>query len=136
MRLGNRIVAAVLRSPLHRVASKALAVVRYSGRRSGRQFATPVQYAERGNEVIILVGRPQSKTWWRNFAHDHELDVLIGGRWRPMTARAIVGAEEPDTVIPLVDAYLARFPKAARSLSGDTASARAQQAVVVWCRPR
>ena len=37
-----------------------------------------------------------------------------------MTGRAVVGADEPDTVRVVLDAYLERFPKAARAL-GDNA---------------
>jgi deazaflavin-dependent oxidoreductase (nitroreductase family) len=136
MRIGNAVVSGVLRSPFHRLLSGSVDVVRYTGRRSGRPFSTPTQYVRRGEEVIILVGRPEAKTWWRNFVTDREMDVLVRGRWLPMTARAVVGAEEPDLIAPLLDAYLQRFPKADRVLGGDSVQARASRAVIVWCRPR
>jgi deazaflavin-dependent oxidoreductase (nitroreductase family) len=136
MAVGNAAVSALLHSPLHRLLSGSTDVVRYTGRRSGKQFTTPTQYVRHGDDVIILVGRPETKSWWRNFSADRDIDVLVQRRWIPMTARAVVGAEEPETIAPLLAAYLERFPKAARALGGATAESRARQAVVVWCRPR
>lgn len=133
---GNAVVAALLRSPLHGMLSGSTAVVRYSAPRSGRLIDTPVQYARHGDGVVILVGRPEGKRWWRALRGEHELDVLVQGRWLPMRERAVLGAEEPGSVAPLLDAYLARFPKAARAVPGDTREAQVRAAVVVHCRPR
>lgn len=138
MKVANRVVSAVLRSPAHRVLSGAVDVIRYTGRRSGRRFSTPTQYARRGDEVIILVGHPEAKRWWRNFRDDRDIDVLLERRWVPMRARAVIGADEPEVATPLLDAYLERFPKAARTLNGDGDGAgdRVRHAVLVRCRPR
>ena len=108
MKIANVVVAGVLRSPLHRTLSGSVDLVRYPGRRSGREILTPTQYAPLGEDVVILVGRPETKTWWRNFLLDRDIDLLIGGRWTPMTAWAIVGVDTPDAAAPLLDAYLAR----------------------------
>jgi deazaflavin-dependent oxidoreductase (nitroreductase family) len=135
MGIANGIVAGLLRSPLHRVLSGSTDLIRYTGRRSGRQFVTPTQYAQRGDDLIILVGRPESKAWWRNFRTDGDIDVLVRGRWVPMTAKAVIGSEDPTAVAPLLDAYVTRFPRAARMLGGADTAAGAGQAVVVWCRP-
>jgi deazaflavin-dependent oxidoreductase (nitroreductase family) len=136
MGIGNGVVSAVLRSPLHRLLSGSTDVVRYTGRRSGRQFTTPTQYVHHGDDVIILVGRPETKSWWRNFRNDRDTDVLVRGRWTPMTARAVVGADEPELIAPLLAAYLERFPRAAQLLDAETNEILARRAVVVWCRPR
>ena len=136
MGLANGFVGALLRSPLHRLLSASTDLIRYEGRRSGRQITTPTQYAQRGQDVVILVGRPETKTWWRNFSADREVDVLLRARWTPMTARAVVGADEPATMAPLLGAYAVRFPRAAASLGPGTSEDRARRAVIVWCRPR
>ena len=136
MSIGNAIVRAVLSSPMHRVLSGSTDVIRYTGRRSGRVITTPTQYAECGDDIVILVGRSSSKRWWRNFAEERDLDVLVRGSWRAMRARAILGADEPEEVRSLLDAYLARFPRVERSLEGATESERVRDAVVVRCRAR
>jgi hypothetical protein len=134
--IGNFVVSGLLRSPLHRVLSGSTGVIRYVGRRSGRQFMTPTQYLESGKDVIILVGRPDSKTWWRNFRNDQDIDVLVRGTWLPMTGRAVVGTEEPAAIAPLLNSYLRRFPKATQTLGDRRTNHAFEGAVVVWCRPR
>ncbi len=136
MKIGNAFVGAVLRSPFHRVLSGSVDLVRYTGRRSGKQITTPTQYARLGDDVVIMVGRPETKTWWRNFLADGDLDVLVRGRWLPMRARAVEGRNDLDAIAPLVDAYLKRYPRAAKQLGDGTPADRARRAVVVWCRPR
>ena len=42
---GNSFVLAVLRSPAHRLLSGMAVELRYTGRRSGRRYVLPVQYA-------------------------------------------------------------------------------------------
>lgn len=136
MSMTNAVVSGLLQSPLHRVLSRSTDLIRYTGRRSGREFTTPTQYARNGDDLIILVGRPETKTWWRNFRDNGEIDVLVQRQWLPMTARAVIGADEPETIGPLLEAYLQRFPRAARVLRPDTHGSRNQGAVVLWCRPR
>ena len=136
MTFANRVVCKLLESPAHRLMSKSTDVIRYTGRRSGRVMTTPTQYAAHLDGLVIFVGRPDTKTWWRNFSNDGDIDVLVAGVWRAMTARAIVGADEPDTIGPLLDAYLRRFPKARRLLDTSTDASGRGNAVVVWCRPR
>lgn len=129
MSVGNLVVSGVLRSPLHRLLSGSTGLLRYTGRRSGRRFVTPVQYCEHGTDLLVLVGHAEAKTWWQNFRTDYDLDLLVRRTWLPMTARAVVGADDPDRIAPLLDAYIKRFPKATRLL-GDPFT------VVVWCHPR
>ena len=62
----NPALALLLRSPIHRLASGRLALVTYTGRRSGREYTIPVLYRDRGDEVMIAVGWPERKVWWRN----------------------------------------------------------------------
>ena len=67
MGLANSVVGGVLRSPAHRLLSGSTALLTYEGRRTGRRIVLPTQYARHGDEVVILVGRPETKQWWRNF---------------------------------------------------------------------
>ena len=136
MSVGSSVVSALLRSPMHRILSGSTDLVRYQGRRSGRTFTTPTQYALHGDDVVILVGHHETKTWWRNFRTEHDAELLIRREWSPVTARAVIGADEPATIAPLLDTYLERFPRAARSLGPGPRSEQDRKAVAVWCRPR
>lgn len=67
----NAPVAAVLTSPrFGRLMNRNIAMLSYTGRRSGRTFTTPVAYRRTGDEVMISVNMPEAKTWWRNFLGD------------------------------------------------------------------
>jgi len=136
MSFANACVATLLRSPFHRLLSGSTDLIRYRGRRTGREITMPMQYAECGSDIVILVGQPDTKTWWQNFRTERDLDLLIRGRWSPMTAIAVVGADDPGAIGPLLDAYLARFPRAQRMLGGGTTGDRARRAVIVRCHPR
>jgi len=136
MGIGNWFVSALLQSPLHRLMSGSVNLVRYRGQRSGRQITTPSQYATHGSDIVILVARHESKTWWRNFVGERDIDVLISGVWRPMTGRAIMGADKPELAAALIESYLHKFPKAKQILGGLGPEAAAKHAVLVQCRPR
>lgn len=69
--LFNAPVAALANSPrFGRFVNGNIAMVTYTGRRSGRTFSIPVSYRRSGDDVIIGVGMPDAKTWWRNFVDD------------------------------------------------------------------
>jgi F420H(2)-dependent quinone reductase len=109
-------------------------LVRYLGRRSGETFITPTMYAAHGDGIVIFVGTPERKTWWRNFRGGRNLEVLLDGRWVPMFGELVVGADNADRIAPLLASYLRRYPKFARRL--PRGAAEAGSAIVVWCRPR
>lgn len=47
-----------------------IALLTYTGRRSGRTFTIPVGYRRVGDVVTIRVDIPERKLWWRNFRGD------------------------------------------------------------------
>ena len=50
-----------------RIVSRNIAVITYTGRRSGRAFSLPVAYRRKGDELEIAANIPDAKNWWRNF---------------------------------------------------------------------
>jgi F420H(2)-dependent quinone reductase len=71
--LMNAPVAAIAASPRFGGALRRsnIALVTYTGRRSGRTFSIPVAYRRRDDETIdIGANLPDAKTWWRNFLGD------------------------------------------------------------------
>ena len=55
----------LLRSPLHGVASRNLCILSYTGRRSGRRYATPLSYVREDGRVLLLSSR--DTRWWTSF---------------------------------------------------------------------
>ncbi len=135
MARANSVVEKILTSPAHRILSGSTVLIRYQGRRSGAEYTTPVQYADAHVGLVVLVGEPETKTWWRNFTDMGQLKVLLAGKWIPMTAHALRGADDPEAVTPLLRSYAIRYPKVTKSLDGDTLEERVRNAVVVWLRP-
>ena len=61
----------------------SFANVTYTGRKSGRTVSLPVNYRRRGDDVVINVGMPDAKTWWRNFLGEGApLRIMLDGRDR------------------------------------------------------
>jgi hypothetical protein len=56
---------------------RGLVVIRYTGRRSGKTFETPVGYRRNGDTVTINIVGPDSKNWWRNFLGNGKVWVTV-----------------------------------------------------------
>ena len=83
----------LLQSPVHWLASPGLMLIRFTGRKSGRQFTTPVGLNAFDNTLIIMVSDAANRQWWRNFRRDNTIDVCVRGKWSSGTA-CVLGAEE------------------------------------------
>jgi hypothetical protein len=83
------VVLGLLHSPLHRVIGRHLCGLRFRGRTTGRIVELPVEYVRTGDEIVVLAGHGEAKTWWGSFRSPHRVDVLIDGRWRAATGTAV-----------------------------------------------
>ncbi|MDV3126612.1 hypothetical protein M1247_16945 [Mycobacterium sp. 21AC1] len=104
--LFNAPVAAVATSPrLSRLVNRNIAILSYTGRRSGRNFSMPVAYRRTGDEVTIAVAMPDAKTWWRNFLGDGSpLTLRLDGTDR--TGHAVAKRDDkgrPTVTVRLTD---------------------------------
>ncbi len=61
-RVINPFMKACLGSRLHFLFSRWFVLLSFTGRKSGRQIATPASYFERGSTLVLTTKRP----WWRN----------------------------------------------------------------------
>ena len=86
---GNPAVLAVLRSPAHRLLSGMVIELRYTGRRSGRQYILPVQYARAGDRLVVVPQAADSKMWWRNFLTEQLVTVRLAGQLHEGSARVV-----------------------------------------------
>jgi hypothetical protein len=87
------------------IVRRGLVVIRYSGRRSGKTFETPVGYRRSGDTVTINIVGPDSKNWWRNFLCEGRPITLLnlGGRDRHGHAVAERDAKGKVTVTVRLD---------------------------------
>jgi F420H(2)-dependent quinone reductase len=64
----NAVAAKLIDVPLlGNIVRRNTVMISYVGRRSGKTFTTPVSYRRIGDEIVIHVGLPDAKNWWRNF---------------------------------------------------------------------
>ena len=123
-RFGNSCVRGILRSPVHGLLSRSVLLLTFRGRRSGRWFTTPVQYAARDGELVVVPGNAPRKQWWRNLRGGASVRVRLRGRDLDADAELVEGAAADRALAT----YLERFPRARRALADQ------HRAVVV--RPR
>jgi len=113
---GNSVILAVLRSPAHRLLSGLVVELRYTGRRTGREYAVPVQYARAADRLVVFPQDAPHKTWWRNFRAPQPVTVRLARRLHSGTARVVdrddPGWEEAFRV------YAARWRRQAPRLTG------------------
>jgi hypothetical protein len=81
VRAVNGCVARLTLSPRWgRLIGRGIAMLTYTGRKSGRTFTMPIGYRRTADGILITVAMPDSKTWWRNFLGDGgPLSVRLDG---------------------------------------------------------
>ena len=113
--LANPIVRSLLRSPAGRRLGRRLALIRYTGCRTGRMHELPVQYAHDGARIWILPGSPEHKTWWRNLRGGADVELVLAGHGIHGHATVIDRTRQPELAEGLA-AYLRAVPQARRAL--------------------
>ena len=114
--VANPVLRPLLRSPLGRLMGKRLAVLRYTGVRTGRRHALVCRYARTTTTVWVLVADPERKVWWRNFRSPADVDLWLAGRRVGARAVAVVGSDQPREARRGLRAYVRSLPDAARPL--------------------
>ncbi|GAA3167433.1 hypothetical protein GCM10010531_20220 [Blastococcus jejuensis] len=115
-RVANPVLRRALRTPVGRRLGRGLAVLRYTGRRTGTPHELVCQYARDGDTVWVLVGAADRKTWWRNLRDGADVDLWLAGEHVRARAVAVEGAVAPEEAAAGLTAYLAAVPAAARTL--------------------
>jgi deazaflavin-dependent oxidoreductase (nitroreductase family) len=105
----NSIMIWLLRSPFHGMLDKGIMLITVKGRKSGKEYATPVNYLREGNTLWVTSLR--SRTWWRNLKGGAAVDVLLAGHKLRARGEAIVDETE---VTQSLLAYFKLAPKYAR----------------------
>jgi hypothetical protein len=89
MKLMNPLMKAVLRSPLRGRMGDKLMVLTFSGRKSGKQFSTPVGYHREGDTIFVYTHSP----WRRNFEGGAAVAMLVNGQKLRGQAETITDSE-------------------------------------------
>ncbi len=95
----NPLMSLLLRSPLHSVVSDSLMLITFTGRKTGREYTTPVGYHEYGDGIIVFT----HSDWWRNLKGGAQVKLHITGERRVARATPI---EDPDRVAEYILAFM------------------------------
>jgi deazaflavin-dependent oxidoreductase (nitroreductase family) len=93
-----------------RIVGRSTCLLIFTGRRSGRSYATPISYV-RDNGRAILTCHP-SRQWWRNLDARPDVTLRLQGRDTAGVARVV---QDPEAV-DLLEVFLEGQPLIARSL--------------------
>ena len=90
----NPVMTVLLRSPLHGIASSSIALLHFRGRKSGREFVTPLSYTRENDTVRFLSAH--STRWWMNLRGDAiPVSIEIARETHTGKARLLDGDSEP-----------------------------------------
>lgn len=90
----NKAFVALMDAPgIGTVIRRGLVVIRYTGRRSGKTFETPVGYRRSGDTVTINIVGADSKNWWRNFLGEGGPITLLKLDGRDRTGHAVAARD-------------------------------------------
>ena len=116
-------------------------LITFTGRKSGKQFTTPVRYMQTGDTVRCFTSAENQ--WWRNLRSGARVSLLINGKSSAYHAQAIF--DDPADIKMKLVSYLALFPQDAayhdirlnqdKSLNEQDLEKAARAAVVVEAVP-
>jgi deazaflavin-dependent oxidoreductase (nitroreductase family) len=91
----NPIIEAILKSPFHGLLSSDTMLLTFPGRKSGRQYTTPINYAQDGKYLTIITGRRHH--WWVNFKGLSPVTVRVRGQDYQGEAQILLGVDKVKT---------------------------------------
>ena len=105
---GNDFMAWVLRSPFHGMLSNGMMLITVTGRKTGKEYTTPVgYYIENGNLWVIT---SRERKWWRNLHGGAQVKLLL----KRKLVKALAEPElDEKSVETRMYEYLRHIPQAA-----------------------
>jgi hypothetical protein len=114
-KIANPVVRLILRSRFHRWMSASVLLITYRGRKSGKEFTLPVQYAEDDHFIFIVPGMPERKSWWRNFRESTPVRLTLRGEVVSSTGILLDTATQMEEIVTGIEVYFRGFPAYAKN---------------------
>ena len=111
-KIANPIMRFILCSPFHKMLSDSLLLITYRGKKSGKTYTLPVNYAQVDNIIYIVPGMHEKKIWWRNLRGGAPVTLTLGGR--SVSGSALVWEDDVESIAEALGYYARRFPPSAR----------------------
>ncbi|MDE0912046.1 MAG: nitroreductase/quinone reductase family protein [Myxococcota bacterium] len=107
----NPVMTALLRSPLHGITSNNIALLHFRGRKSGREFVTPLSYTRDGDTIRFMSAH--STRWWMNLRGE-PAPVSIEIARETVTGKARLLDGDSEQLREGVRRFLAALPRDAK----------------------
>ncbi len=104
----NRIVRALLRSPLHPLLSGNTLLLTITGRKTGKRYTIPVSYIQDGDMLTCYT----ASAWWKNLRGGAPATVVLRGKERSGHAEVIT--DDPQRIAQALTSVFRRVPRDAR----------------------
>jgi len=114
--VGNPVVSAILRSPIHGMLSRRVMLLTVRGRRTGTWYTVPVGYVRQDGALDVLVGNRQAKAWWRNLEGGAPVELVLRGRAVPARAEALTFERDARSFTFALRNYVAKNRRGARAV--------------------
>ncbi len=108
----NTFVAFFLKTPLHGMMSSSTMLITVTGRKTGRQITTPVNYYQEGDTLWVLTSR--DRKWWRNIQNCPEVSLVLRGKKVKGLAEVVL---DRAAVAAQLSDYVRHLPMSARALN-------------------
>lgn len=115
--IGNPIMKFLLRTRWHKVASESIILITVTGRKTGKQYTTPVNYIEDEESGILTILTHKHRTWWRNLRGEAPVTVVLRGE--TLTGTGHVYEDGPERAESFYY-YLCAAPRLAPHLGVET----------------
>lgn len=83
----NAVPRLLLASPVHRLLSGRYLMLEFTGRTTGRTYATPVAYVQHQRRLLIST----DSAWWRNVTNGRTVAVRLRGNRESGTGSRVAG---------------------------------------------
>jgi len=133
----NIVVRALLKSPFHSLMSGSVLLISYTGRKSGKDYTTPVRYVRTDTGIRCFTS--EEVQWWRNVKAKPR--VILRVRGVSGQYQASILEDDPAAIRRHLTDYLAIFPQDAAyheihlnqdgSLNGEELDVASRKAIVV-----
>lgn len=107
----NPLIAGILRSPLHGLASRNLLLLTYVGAKTGTVRTLPLSYVEVAGRLYLCT---RSSAWWRNLRNGRPVTLRLHGR--RVTATPVVVDLHSTEALDALRAFLTANPKTGEML--------------------
>lgn len=115
--IGNLFMKAIINSPLHPLLGEHFAVVTVVGRKTGKQYSTPINVTKDGTTFTATSLR--NRTWWRNLRGGLSATLRTSGKQFSVSGEVI---EHQERVEEEMARFFKRNPQDARFLGVRLAS--------------